>query len=192
MEPGRPDPQEAQDAQSPPQAPAPEAALAPHLAALQEFYQGEILGEAMFDAMLADLDDEQQRYKTGLLLQLESETKVRLRPVLAALGLSLQEDPAMRPEGERFARDLKTASWAGKMKALHDAVAGHYVPRYRALAALLPPDLQAVGVAMVEHEEALAEMAWRELNGQAHRSDEPLQRLLNFGLSPPGGGTGAD
>jgi hypothetical protein len=164
------------------------AALEPHVAALQEFYQGEILGEAMFDAMLPDLEDGQQRYKVGLLLQLESETKVRLRPAVAAAGLPLQEDPRMRPDGEKFARDLRSASWAGKMQALHDAVAGHYVPHYRKLAALMPPELREVGDSMVEHEEALAEMAWRELNGQGHRSDEPLLRLLSFGLSPPAAG----
>lgn len=157
------------------------------LAALQEFYQGEILGEAMFDAMLADAENDEQRYKLGLLLQLESETKVRLRPAVAAAGLPLREDPAMRPEGERFARELKTASWDRKMKALHDAVAGHYLPHYRQLASRLPPTLRAVGDSMVEHEQALADMAWRELNGQAGRSAEPLLRQLAHPLAPPGG-----
>jgi len=159
--------------------------MAPHLAALQEFYQGEVLGEAMFDSMLADLADESERYKMALLLQLETETKARLRPVLAAQGLSVQEDPQMRPRGAQFARDLAAATWHEKMAALHEAVAGTFLPRYRELTAILPDALRAVGDSMVEHEQALVDMSWRELNGQAGISDQPLLALLKFPLARP-------
>jgi hypothetical protein len=160
---------------------------AAHLAALEEFYQGEVLGEAMFDAMLAPLSDAAERYKMALMLQLETETKARLRPVLAAQGLPVQEDPQMRPRGEQFARDLASSSWQEKMSALHRAVADTYLPRYRELAGCLPATLRAVGESMVEHEQALVDMTWRELNGQADRSDEPLLKLLQFPLKRPSG-----
>jgi hypothetical protein len=158
---------------------------APPLAALEEFYQGEVLGEAMFDHMLAPLTDPGERYKMALLLQLETETKARLRPVLAAQGLSVQEDPQMRPRGEQFARDLAASTWQEKMTALHRAVADTFLPRYRELTEGLPAALRAVGDSMVEHEQALVDMTWRELNGQADRSDEPLLRLLHFPLQRP-------
>jgi hypothetical protein len=160
-------------------------AAAAHHAALMEYYQGEVLGEAMFDSMLAGLSDEIERYKMGLLLQLETETKARLRPVLAAQGLPVQEDPSMRPQGERFARELQSASWAEKMSALHKAVAETYLPRYRELASQLPAVLRDVGEIMVEHESALVEMTRREIDGQAERSDQPLLKLLQFPLSRP-------
>jgi hypothetical protein len=158
---------------------------APHLAALQEFYQGEILGEAMFDAMLQAARDDNERYKIGLMLQLETETKARLRPVLAAQGLPLQEDPRMRPDGERFGRALDHADWNAKMRALGDSIGQTWLPRYRELTAALPPLLRAVGQSMVEHEQALLEMARRELTGQSHRSDEPVRSLLAHPLPRP-------
>src|SRR6266700_2833119 len=109
------------------------ASSAPHLEALQEFYQGEILGEAMFDAMLPSARDASERYKIALMLQLETETKARLRPHLAAQGLSLQEDPQMRPRGEQFARELAGATWNEKMGALVQSLSQTWLPRYREL-----------------------------------------------------------
>jgi hypothetical protein len=158
---------------------------APHLIALQEFYQGEILGEAMFDAMLDSVHSEIERYKIALMLQLETETKARLRPVLAAQGLSLQEDPQMRLRGAQFAQALVAASWTAKMSALHQALAETYLPRYREHAAAMPPGLRAIAQSMVEHEQALLEMTRRELDGDSQRSDEPVRDLLAHPLPRP-------
>ena len=158
---------------------------APHLAALQEFYQGEILGEAMFDAMLQSARDELQRYKIALMLQLETETKARLRPHLAAQGLPLQEDAQMRPRGEQFARELEQASWNEKMRALEQSLSQTWLPRYRELTAALPPSLRSIGESMVAHEEALLEMARREVGGESDRSDEPVRDLLAYPLPRP-------
>ncbi len=161
------------------------ASNAPPLAALQEFYQGEILGEATFDTMLQSARDESERYKIALMLQLETETKARLRPHLAAQGLSLQEDPQMRPQGEQFARELEKASWNEKMQALAQSLSQTWLPRYRELTATLPPPLRTVGESMVAHEQALLEMARRELAGEAERSDEPVRDLLVNPLPRP-------
>jgi tryptophan 2,3-dioxygenase len=161
------------------------ALTAPYLRALQEFYQGEILGEAMFDAMLQSAGNESERYKIGLMLQLETETKARLRPILAAQGLSLQEDPRMRPDGEQLARELANADWNAKMRALAESISQTWLPRYRELTATLPPPLRPIGQSMVEHEQALLDMAQRELAGQSHRSDEPVRRLLAHPLPLP-------
>jgi hypothetical protein len=163
-------------------------ASAPHLAALQEFYQGEILGEAMFDSMLRSAGNATERYKLALMLQLETETKARLRPFLVAEGLPLQEDPRMRPEGEQFARDLEGATWNEKMQALADSIGQTWLPRYRQLTDAMPPALRAVGESMVTHERALLEMARRELAGQSARSDEPVLDLLVNPLPRPDGG----
>jgi len=159
---------------------------APHLNALQEFYQGEILGEAMFDSMLQAARNESERYKIGLMLQLETETKARLRPFLVAEGLPLQEDPRMRPEGEQFARELQGATWNEKMHALAESIGRTWLPRYRELTNSLPVALRAVGESMVAHEQALFEMARRELAGESDRSDEPVRDLLIHRLPRPG------
>jgi hypothetical protein len=161
------------------------AQASPHLVALQELYQGEVLGEAMFDAMLDSVQGETERYKIGLMLQLETETKARLRPALAAHGVSLQEDPQMRPRGAQFALALTAASWTAKMDALYQAIAGTYLPRYRELLAVMPPALRALAQSMVEHEQALLEMTRRELDGDSQRSDEPVRNLLAHPLPRP-------
>jgi hypothetical protein len=160
------------------------APMLPHLAALQEFYQGEILGEAMFDAMLRSVRDASERYKIALMLQLETETKARLRPFLAAQGLPLQEDPQMRPQGEEFARKWAHASWHEKMSELARSIDETWLPRYRALTSTLPASLRAVGESMVAHEQALLEMARRELAGNAE-SDQPVRHLLAHALPRP-------
>jgi len=158
---------------------------APHLAALDEFYQGEILGEAMFDAMLQSARDESERYKIGLMLQLETETKARLRPILAGQGVSLQEDPQMRPRGAQFAHALAQARWEDKMRALEQSLSETWLPRYRALTATLPAPLRAIGESMIAHEQALLEMARRELGGESERSDQPVRDLLANPLPRP-------
>jgi hypothetical protein len=157
------------------------------LAALEEFYQGEILGEAMFDAMLKSARTESERYKIALMLQLETETKARLRPHLAAQGLPLQEDPQMRPRGEQEARALERATWNEKMSALAQSLSQIWLPRYRVLTATLPASLRAVGESMVAHEQALLEMAQREVAGDSQRSDEPVRALLMHPLPMPVG-----
>jgi hypothetical protein len=161
------------------------APMLPHLAALQEFYQGEILGEAMFDAMLRSARDASERYKIALMLQLETETKARLRPFLVAEGVPVQEDPRMRPEGEQFARELEGATWNEKMRVLAESIGSTWLPRYRELTMLLPPPLRAVGESMVAHEQALCEMARREVAGESDRSDEPVRALLIHQLPRP-------
>ena len=58
------------------------------LEALQDVYHGEQFGEAFFEALLPHAVDHEQRYILGSLLQLESEGKAIMRPVLTKLGLS--------------------------------------------------------------------------------------------------------
>src|ERR1700739_142741 len=158
--------------------------MLPHLAALQEFYQGEILGEAMFDAMLRSARDASERYKIALMLQLETETKARLRPFLAAQGLPLQEDPQMRPQAEEFARKWADASWHEKMSELARSIDETWLPRYRALTATLPASLRAVGESMLAQEQPLLKRPRRELAGTAE-SAQPVRHLLAHALPRP-------
>lgn len=158
---------------------------AAYLSVLEEFYQGEILGEAMFDTMLRLVRLDSERYKIGLMLQLETETKARLRPVLAAEGLPLHEDPRMRPRGEQFARALADAVWEEKMRAVAQSIGKTWLPRYRRLTSILPAPLRAVGEGMIVHELALFEMAKREAEGEAARSAEGVLGLLAHPLPRP-------
>ena len=57
-------------------------------------YQGEILGEVLFDQMLYIFEDQDIQYKIFVLLQLETEAKARLRPYIVSLGLDFKEQKA--------------------------------------------------------------------------------------------------
>ena len=58
---------------------------------LLDYYQTEVRGEAFFGAMLGKFDNPHHLYKIGSLLQLETETKARLRPTILELGGSVEE-----------------------------------------------------------------------------------------------------
>ena len=72
-------------------------------AGIAELYAAEVLGEGLASRWLELTSDPDQRYKLELFLQLESEAKVRLRPILAEHGLSLVEDQRQRSDAQREA-----------------------------------------------------------------------------------------
>jgi hypothetical protein len=152
---------------------------------VEELYQGEVLGEALFDRMLRDLDDDRQRHVVGSLLQLETETKALLRPAMAARGLPLAEDPAQRAAGEQTGAALAALPWPGKMAQLRAGIADHYLPRYQAIAAEAGEDDREVAALMVRHETALLEVVAREAAGEVGESLAPLDGHLRFPLPPP-------
>ena len=64
-----------------------------YLASINEhFYQGEVLGEAVFAYHVKHEQSPEKRIKWATLLQLETETKARLRPFLMSLGLNVAQD----------------------------------------------------------------------------------------------------
>ena len=63
-----------------------------YLTGIGEMYAAEVLGEGLANRWMELTTDPTQIYKLGLFLQLESEAKVRLRPLLARHGISLVEE----------------------------------------------------------------------------------------------------
>jgi hypothetical protein len=78
--------------------------------------------------MLAAAENDDQRLKLGSMLQLETETKARLRPAMFALGLSVVENTAMREQAIATAESLAGASWIEKMTALNHELATTFLP----------------------------------------------------------------
>lgn len=152
---------------------------------VEELYQGEVLGEALFNRMLRDLDDDRQRHVVGSLLQLETETKALLRQAAAARGLRLDEDDAQRSAGEAVAASLGAMTWLDKVQQLRAGIGDHYLPRYRAIAAEAAPEDREVTALMVRHETALLEVVTREAAGETGSSLAPLDEHLRFPLPPP-------
>lgn len=145
--------------------------------ALRELYQGEVIGEALFDKMLADLDDDRERYVIATMLQLETETKARLRQTAMLRGFDLAEDTAQRVAGEGLAAEMAGSTWTQKTQLIHDILAGTYVPRYVEIAATAAPEDAEITAYMVTHETSLLEATKRELAGDTNSVETVIPQL---------------
>jgi len=153
-------------------------------AGLEEQYQGEVAGEVSLCRMLEVFDSPRQRYVLGSILQLETETKARLRPAAARLGISLIETAEARAAGESLAGQVKGLSWQDAMRALATPLV-EFVARYREIAELAPPEFKALADSMVVHEESILTLARREADGETDGSLDDVVRQLVFPLPEP-------
>jgi hypothetical protein len=148
---------------------------------LKVFYEGEVLGEAIYSALLDAAVDPVERLKIAHLLQLETETKAWLRPYLISVGESVAEPLAVRAEGLAIAQ-AQPAAWADKMTALAEVIEAEFAALYSrygdAARARNNPQEAAVCDFMVAHEMSQVEFARRDLAGEPlARVLEPLRRL---------------
>lgn len=150
---------------------------------LKEFYTNEVLGETIYSALFEAAKDQHEKRKWATLLQLETETKAWLRPVLVAHGVGVEEHAADRPMALAMAGQLCPLGWSEKMQALKD-LGGQLLPTYEgyadAAAARGEADAEEVCRYMVEHERAQAEFASRELSGNGGSSLEPISGFLKY------------
>jgi hypothetical protein len=113
-------------------------------------------------------------------LQLESAAKVRLRPLLSRLGLSVVEDEPVRREGEARAERVAAQSWSATLREWDPWIA-QAIRDYQALARTAPAEDQETLEYMVRHEQDLAAFLAGEL---AERGAAALAPVLDF-LSYP-------
>ncbi len=158
---------------------------AEYLTAVNEFmYQGEVLGEAVFACYVGLEEDPERRYKWGTLLQLETETKARLRPFLTQLGLSIAQNDVREPVAE-FAKSFTSKSWREHMQELAQITA-FYLERFKEIESAAPDPEREVAHSMVIHETALNTFAQRELGGDAENSLDDVIAQLQYPLARPG------
>ncbi|HLX37267.1 MAG TPA: nuclear transport factor 2 family protein [Candidatus Binataceae bacterium] len=157
-----------------------------YLAAVNQFmYQGEVLGEAIFNCAVSLEADPIRKYKWGTVLQLESETKTRLRPFMTQLGLSIaQNDQAGTVAA--FAETYASKSWRQHMEEAV-AVTSFYLDKFREIEAAAPDSERAVAHSMVVHEAALKRFAELELAGDEKNSLNDVIAQLKYPLATPGG-----
>jgi hypothetical protein len=77
-----------------------------YLRTLEEFFQGEVTGEALFHALGEALEDPEHRYQMRVLEQLERETKELLQEDIGRLGGDIGESAAARATGIAQAKAL--------------------------------------------------------------------------------------
>ena len=149
---------------------------------IHELYQSEVLGEAAFLALLAVARNEFDRYHLGTVLQLETETKARLRPFLLKHGLPLEEqaDPAQIEGMVAAYQEYPWHEFLARMRPLVDT----YLARFEEIAEAGPAEDQDVLQSMVTHEQAFVIWIDRELAGHSN-SLEAVISQLQFPLPVP-------
>ena len=146
-------------------------------------YQGEVLGEALLACYVALEPDLERRYKWGTVMQLETETKARLRPFLTQLGLSIAQDD-VRQQVADFAERFAAKSWRDHMEELTH-ITGLYLEKFRTIAAAAPEEEREVTSSMVTHEAAINRFAQLELDGDAANSLNDIIAQLQYPLIKP-------
>lgn len=149
--------------------------------ALEEQYQGEVTGEASICQLLKQFRSPRQQYLLGSMLQLETETKARLRPAAAKLGISLVESDDARVNGEALADLVRGLDWQAANRALEGPIL-EFVQRYREIATNAPPEFKDLADSMVVHEESLLSLIRSEAAGQPDGSIHALVGQLVFPL----------
>ncbi len=131
---------------------------------VNERYQGEVYGEALFRSLAEQPRDETQKKKLRALQQLERETKELLRQEVVALGLDTREDPQRLAEGQSLARRLSSVPWRDFVKGFLAEVQ-KLVADFERSEKLAPSGKEQLLRHVTAHERALARFADLELSG---------------------------
>ena len=145
---------------------------------LEERYQGEVYGEALFQTMAETCPDPERAAQLRVLEQLERETKEFLLRAMSEDGLSADASPERIAEGRTLGAQLAAAPWTDLMRGFHQEIQ-RFVEDFERAEALAPPGREAVLQHVTAHERALLDFATRELDGRpAKESLAPVRALL--------------
>ena len=151
---------------------------------LNELYQDEVFGEGFMTQLLGYFSDPVAQYKLGSILQLETETKARIRPTIAANGLSLVEQTEKRLEGAELAKNFEGMDWPTLMQTIAEPSKGS-AAHYHALADGLPSELKDFGDMIRAHEQALSDFFVNEAAGDANHAIDEIVGMLKNPLPRP-------
>ena len=96
---------------------------------LTEVYLGEQAGEMIFESLLTTAEDDNQRYIFSNMLQLETEGKAIMRPLLVKLGIPIEENKLLRDQGLQIAESFKEMSFTEKFENIYQSVKNYYLPQ---------------------------------------------------------------
>ena len=149
---------------------------------LEERFQGEVYGEALFRTM-ADLSAEPaQVRKFRVLEQLERETKELLLPAVREAGYSGEESSERISEGVSLGTGLVKAPWQDLMRGFQSELQ-RFAEEFKRAEALAPAGKESLLRAVTAHERALLDFATRELEG--NESDDSLDSVISLLRTPP-------
>ena len=152
-------------------------------ACINELYQSEVFGEQAFLALMAAAKNERERYHFGTLLQLESETKVRLRPFLRKYELDLVESRETEDQITGFVELYANNSWPDFLAAMKPVV-DQYLARFHEIAHAGPDQDKEILQSMITHEESFLHWIEKELAGEEGALDSAICQL-QYPLTAP-------
>lgn len=156
--------------------------------ALVGVYNGEQSGEAFFNRLLPTAENQMQSYILGSLLQLETEGKLVMRPLMLKLGLPLADNENAMAEGASAAQAMMDMSWTDKFVAIVSIIREHGLPQYEALAGMVSAEEEKaahdLALFMGEHERVILAAAENMVAGKKDPM-APLAKFLNFPLVAP-------
>ncbi len=133
-------------------------------ACLRDLIESEIFGEAVSLALLAVAKTDRDRYHFATLLQLETETKARLRPLLYRHGVSLSEEmPLEHIDG--IVQGYLDSTWEDFAAANIDVVNG-FLGRFQEIVAAGPSEDREILESMIRHEKAI--LRWFEMESRGN------------------------
>ena len=144
-------------------------------------YQGEVLGEQLFDRVAAQLEEDgeaEHATKMRVLATMERRTKDAIAPALERAGISTQPDPEMLATAEILAGATATTPW-NELMASFEPITSRYSAMYVRIGELDPAE-QAAADLLVAHELALRNFARAELAGHSDTSLDDINALAHM------------
>jgi hypothetical protein len=147
---------------------------------VRELYESEIFGEAFALRLLEVAKSDRDRYQLGTLLQLETETKARLRPLLQkyAISLSEQMDLGSLDEVVSAYQAIGWREFAAAMKP----TAQSYLSRFEEIAAIGPEEDRSILEGMIRHEASILRWLTLESEGPNTSSLDDMIAQLSYPL----------
>lgn len=151
---------------------------------IRELYESEIFGEALSLALLDVAKNERERYHHGTLLQLETETQARLRPLLYKYGISLSKDMDLGSVQE-IVSGYQNASWQEFMGGTIPIVK-EFLGRFEEIASAGPEEDQEYLQSMLRHERSILRWMEMEAAGETEGSLDAIIEQLQYPLPVTG------
>jgi uncharacterized protein (UPF0254 family) len=115
---------------------------------------------------------------------LETETKARLRPFVAELGIDVIESEESRKAGFAFRDMIQELDWQSSMKVFAEALIP-YVTRYQEILNIAPPEYKELAELMVVHEQSIQQLWELEARGEGDSVIDEINKQLLFPLPSP-------
>lgn len=149
-----------------------------------ELYQSEVLGEAAFLALLKVARNARERYHFATFLQLETETKARLRPYLLEQGLELDETLEESDTVPGIVALYQQSEWLEFLAQLRPLIE-QFLARFKEIAAAGPAADRDILESMIPHEASFLHWIEKEAAGEDGALD-PAIAQLRFPVRAPG------